>query len=388
MTVKALVVARSSENFSTLYNDEGSSADCNVQFWKVKPPKGYLPCGDVCEASPSGWIYGSNPPRGQVIVLAPDGTSTDLANPTDFRLLWTDAGSGATLNGSVWEMIVPTGFVALGVKGKVTLLENSKTSTTRDLDVLRVDQRKWYESIQELRRWYKQDTAAVRDMFCKIPESPGDSAEGDAYAAKLAEIANRMRDDVQPRWQAVQRDGDALVARADRLMNEQDDEVQKGAQRTAKEVTGVMASLQNLLDNELKGANDPEFRARMETGKNEHNRIQADSSKCTAKELTFGSRRVDCIRVSGSTCYVVEIKPNNDAAQRRGKEQIESGIKEIIKAFEGKKKREELKDRLEVFRPCFDEVKQSVKLEPELRVYEYCPPEGEMYKDFVVNLPQ
>ena len=274
------------------------------------------------------------------------------------------------------------------VKAKVTLLENSKTSNTRDLDVLRADQRTWYAGIQELRRWYKQDTAAVRDMFCKLPESPGDSAEGDAYAAKLAELANRMRDNVRPRWQSIQRDGDALVARADRLMKEEDEELAKGAQRSAKDITGVMASLQRLLDNELGGANDPEFRAKMETGKNEHKRIQSDSSKCTASELTFGSRRVDCIRVSGSTCYVVEIKPNNSGAQARGKEQIEDGIEEIEKALRGVKKRDELKDKLEVFRSCFDEASQTAKLEPELRVYEYCPPEGELFKDFVVELPQ
>src|SRR5690606_23002623 len=66
-------------------------------------------------------------------------------------------------------------------------------------DAQRFDAR-WYAGLRELREWYKQDTKAVRDMFCNIPESPGDYAEGDAYAAKLQQIADRMRDRLAPKW--------------------------------------------------------------------------------------------------------------------------------------------------------------------------------------------
>ena len=270
------------------------------------------------------------------------------------------------------------------VKRAIAVLEGSKTSNTRELDVLRNDHERWSAGLRELRAWYKQDTAAVREMFCKIPESPGDSAEGDAYAAKLAEVANRMRDRLEPRWRSIKAEADKLVARADRLMKEDDEDLQRGAQRIAAEITRTLASIQHLLDDELRGANDPQFRARMELGKNEHKRIQADSSKCTAAELTFGSRRVDCIRVDGATCYVVEIKPNNPDAISRGRGQIADGIEEIRNALRGRQKRSDLKDGLAIFRPCFDENSQSVELRPELRVYEYCPPEGELFKDFVV----
>jgi hypothetical protein len=50
----------------------------------------------------------------------------------------------------------------------------------------------------------------------------------------------------------------------------------------------------------------------------------------------------------------------------------------------GKKKRSELSGNLEVLRVCFDEQAEKAILKEELRVYEYCPPEGEMFKDFVV----
>lgn len=250
--------------------------------------------------------------------------------------------------------------------------------------VLDADHRKWEERIKELRDWYKQDTKNVREMFCKLPESPGDSAEGDAFAAQLTQIADRMRDRLKPRWAEIGNEAGSMITRAEALQRSKNKDVRVDAGKLREIIIKKMASLQNLLDNELNGANDPEFRAKMETGKNEHKRIQADSGKCTVSEVTFGSRRVDCIRVDGSVCYVVEIKPNNGPAQERGRVQMRDGIREIQIALSGKKKKSELDGKLEVFRSCFDESRGEAKLEPELRVYEYCPPEGEMFKDFVI----
>lgn len=102
-------------NFLMLYNDQGSSADCNVQFWYPLPREGYLPAGDVCEASPSSWIYQLNAPLGQVLLIAADSASPDdVSHPMDFQLLWTDAGSGAELQGALWQMVPPPGYTALG----------------------------------------------------------------------------------------------------------------------------------------------------------------------------------------------------------------------------------------------------------------------------------
>lgn len=114
MPIKGLIMARNSENFSLLWNDDGSGANANVQFWKVKPPSGFLPLGDVAEASESDWIYNSTTPRGQILVVSNDGTPALLANPTGFKKVWSDKGSGAKLNGALWEMIPPVGYVAVG----------------------------------------------------------------------------------------------------------------------------------------------------------------------------------------------------------------------------------------------------------------------------------
>ena len=270
------------------------------------------------------------------------------------------------------------------------------TLTETALLRLEADHRRWYDGLKELRVWYKEDTQSVRDMFCNIDESVGDSAEGDAYAARLAQIANRMRDRIAPRWNQLSTDAFELQARAQGLMTQNDDAVRRGGTRVREAITATMQSVQNVLANELNGANDPEIRARMELGKNEHKRIQSDSSKCTKSELAFGNRRVDCIRVEPpskeeetGTCFVIEIKPNNTSAITRGRSQAIAGLREIESAMVGyldktKKKRTQLTGVFELFRPCFDEGAQQLKLKEEVRAYDFCPPDGSLFRDFVV----
>lgn len=130
MTLFAKVVSSNSQNFATSYNDSGSSADCDVQFWTTDTVPGAVPmrpAGDICEASPSGWIYNSSPPLGQVVLVG--GSANEVASPTGFTQLWTDAGSGADLNGTIWAMTPPTGYTALG---HVITYSSSGTPSTPD----------------------------------------------------------------------------------------------------------------------------------------------------------------------------------------------------------------------------------------------------------------
>lgn len=47
---------------------------------------------------------------------------------------------------------------------------------------------------------HTEDTTNVRQLFCTLEESEGDTDAGDAYAAQLAQIADRMRDRLAPKW--------------------------------------------------------------------------------------------------------------------------------------------------------------------------------------------
>lgn len=269
------------------------------------------------------------------------------------------------------------------VKRAVDDLSRKRSDNANELDRVKADHRKWYEDLSELRQWWKTDTKAMRESFCSADESPGD-AEWREYGAVVDGIADRMRDRIGSRWDELKARANALESRLVILETSGDDEVKEPAEKLRAELKKTVESVENFLRGEALGASNPRIRARMELGKNEHKRIQADSSKCTEDELTFGSTRVDCVRVDGNTCYVVEIKPNNEAARSKGNRQIRDGIDAIRSALSGKKKRVELTGNLEVLRPCFDEQKEEADLKPELRVYEYCPPEGELFHDFVV----
>lgn len=62
-------------------------------------------------------------------------------------------------------------------------------------------------------------------------------------------------------------------------------------------------------------------------------------------------------------------------------------MEEIGKALRGVTKKVEidkLPDKLLVFKACFDDSKSEANLEEQLRVYELCPPDGLLFKDFVV----
>jgi hypothetical protein len=119
MTLTLMILNPSASAYSTLYNDQSSGANADVQFWRAAPVSTgqgtFLPVGDICEASPSSWIYNSVAPLGQVTLVS-GVLGEDVANPVGFQQqpLWTDSGSGAKLNGSIWVMMPPAGFVALG----------------------------------------------------------------------------------------------------------------------------------------------------------------------------------------------------------------------------------------------------------------------------------
>ncbi len=62
-----------------------------------------------------------------------------------------------------------------------------------------------------------------------------------------------------------------------------------------------------------------------------HSREAPDGilDSCPQRREPNRAKRVDCIRVEGDTCCLVETKPNNAKAKARGNEQITDGIEKI-----------------------------------------------------------
>lgn len=94
---------------------------------------------------------------------------------------------------------------------------------------------------------------------------------------------------------------------------------------------------------------------------------------------------MDCVKVSGSVCTIVEIKPNNSSAISKGETQVKDYLRSMRDYFEANKSR--IKDafsgELEVFRRCISG--ENIELKTEIRVYELCPSDGALFRDFVVE---
>lgn len=91
-----------------VYQDKGSGATLDATFWRPAPHPGFFILGDYCVGN-----Y-DNPPAGNVVVVSSDN-DTDLAAPVGFEQIWSDAGSGADWDGSLWKPIPPSDdYLALG----------------------------------------------------------------------------------------------------------------------------------------------------------------------------------------------------------------------------------------------------------------------------------
>jgi hypothetical protein len=272
------------------------------------------------------------------------------------------------------------------VLSAMRILEGSHTTTETALGRIEADHRRWYEQIRELREWYKQDTRNVRDMFCALDESVGDTADGDAYAAQLGQIADRMRNRIAPRWNELMAESTRVLGVLRDLRKAPEEKVRSKADLLSLKLERTVNGLVNLMNNELNGANDPEVRMQIEVGKTEHKRIQADSSKCSVSEITIpgAGLRMDCVRVSSGTCYIVEIKPNNANAAGKGEEKLKAYISAMTSYYSSNRDhvKEKFTDKLEIFQQCI--ANGTIQLRSELRRYELCPADGRLFQDFVV----
>ena len=94
------------------WNDKGSGADLDGFFFNPNVPDSYFPIGG----------YGSQNTTGRhcvtVVHTSPNNPKSAprlLALPTGWNLIWKDSGSGADLDGSMWEPVPPSKeFVCIG----------------------------------------------------------------------------------------------------------------------------------------------------------------------------------------------------------------------------------------------------------------------------------
>ena len=190
--------------------------------------------------------------------------------------------------------------------------------------------------------------------------------------------ASKLRD----QWGTITGQGDRIKARAQELVSK--GRARKNGPKVIAAVDTILASIAAVKEHQLLGANDPLLKARAAYGVAEHHRRQGG---CTAKEVPISSSycdnphpkrrdcRIDCVKVSGRVCTIVEIKPRG--AVELGNQQIRAYEAAVRKLF-GEKGRDGFTDRLAVFRDCIADDGKSIAVKADVDPYDFCPAASEV----------
>ncbi|WP_164931386.1 HBL/NHE enterotoxin family protein [Longirhabdus pacifica] len=94
-----------------VYNDKGTGSHQDGTVWRTPPIEGFKSVGDYAQGN-----YDLS--TGKVIVLAsndkPNTQNPVLKDPTDYELIWADHKSDGDMDGSFWKPLCSQGYTSLG----------------------------------------------------------------------------------------------------------------------------------------------------------------------------------------------------------------------------------------------------------------------------------
>lgn len=215
----------------------------------------------------------------------------------------------------------------------------------------------------ELRKLTPEEIRGVVKAACDVNEEERRNVGRDAadrvallVKGKVTELEG-MRDDA---YRAI----DEVVADEELASNHD------SAKRLREEVDNRWKSIQNMVNNAMRGGNHPLISYLSLKGIEEHQRYQQSSSNCDAYEFETGTRRADCLRAEGDTCYVIELKPNNARAKSIGERQAIDSRDDLRRELEKGADQSDVLKRLFEKNSKFKECK---RWEKKLRCYSLCP---------------
>lgn len=250
------------------------------------------------------------------------------------------------------------------VRAALKDLETRSTDAGRALSEVKRLYDEWKNLNSEFRSVYKDRLDAIRLAMCKGDED----AITKHVDAAAAEGVSRL----SPKYTELKRRADDIFSKIAPL--EKDKSVNTEARRVKRNLKAALKKLEKAADTGLLlGKENPKLEVHKAYGDKMHREIQGNSSKCTAIEVRLSSGRLDCVKVNGNTCDLIEIKPNNDEAKAFGMDQL----KERLDVLRGMRK----SDLADVFKSCLKDEPSDKSSDTgwvrygELRVetYEFCP---------------
>jgi hypothetical protein len=256
------------------------------------------------------------------------------------------------------------------IEKALEILSRHSSSAKATVTQLKRDYNEWQRRVRKLREFTIKDRDEIRETMCRT---------GGEYdmERRVGEVADRWASQISSEYGSILGLGDRLRERA------RDSRLAK-FKGTREVLDGLRANFENLekLKNyELRGANNPKIRTKIEYGKAKHRDLQSSlcssghaelkiSSSYCSNAIRPGSNCIaDCVVPSSSSCMVIEIKPNSDQAISDGNSQRAAYADGLRRWYAGNKA--ELFKENPKLAACEDGARFNI--ESRLEIYDFCP---------------
>jgi hypothetical protein len=225
--------------------------------------------------------------------------------------------------------------------------------------------------VEDLKRKQMDLRKMSADEIRRLVKTTCENADEDERKSVATDAANRVASLVSSEKSNLERMRDDANRALDDVINDDNLKDKRDNAKSLKDdVAARWRSIENMANNAMRGGNHPIVSYLSLRGIEEHKNYQ--SSNCHVSEFDTGSRRADCLRADGDTCYVIELKPNNSRAISKGQRQardaaddLNNGIAKMQKG-EGSDVMKRLIDKKSDFARC-------KRFEAKLKCYSLCP---------------
>ncbi len=212
-----------------------------------------------------------------------------------------------------------------------------------------------YEAIRNLD---KTELQSLVKALCAADDSQFESVRED--------VGNRVRDDVEKMYQTMDHDQDAANKALDKIIADDNFQDKHSEAQSYKDRVNELWGRVQRMREAVRGGNHPVVAYMREAGQKAHQAYQdSHSSLCTVREQPVKNNKADCI--SADQCWVIELKPNNDAAVDLGRRAAKDEADALNTDFDEFKK---LVDASSSFK---NQCWRDKRFLPKVATYIFCP---------------
>jgi hypothetical protein len=207
-------------------------------------------------------------------------------------------------------------------------------------------------SYEDFKKLEKSEIEALVNAICEADEDERRSVSSD--------IGSRARDKVRAEYDKTERrKNEAIDMLKTVIADKRFESKRSDAEHLKSEVEDKWSAIDRMWD-VMRGSNHPVVSFMLDKGKEEDDYRKG---RCTASQVDTGKGFADCVGYDGNMCLIVEFKPNNSRAIRKGLEQLRD-YKDGLE--NNASKRQDLNNKNSAFATC-----QS--FETRVDCYRLCP---------------